>query len=526
PEIIYIILGKTHPNVVRSSGEEYRNYIKLLVEKNDLRKHVYFFDKYVSNEELFGYLSAIDIYITPYLHEAQITSGTLSYAIGAGAAVVSTPYWHAKELLSDGRGKIFNFKDSNTLADLLINLFDNPEELSRIRRKAYQYGRKTFWPEIGARYLELVANVLKTLPEVKIEEEPVVNPLVLPEFCLDHIHRLTDDTGILQHAKYIIPNFKEGYCLDDNARALLMLLMVFRQRKSEEAIKLISTYLSFINLMQNDDGTFKNYLSFNRDFIDQIGSEDSFGRTIWALAYLVKYPPNKPFFEIALEILTKSFSNFNRLKFIRGLANSIIGLCHFLKIFPDNKEMKNILQEMTYKIMKSYQKHKTDDWHWFEPVLAYDNGIIPLSLLYASEEIGDENILKVAYESIEFLEKVTLREGHLSLVGSDNWYKKGGDRSRFAQQPIDAAAIVLMFYKAYLISKDKTFLKKMLTSYMWFLGENDLNKPLYDFKTCGCSDGIESSCLNRNQGAESIIMYKIAHMAVLLAYEQEIDQIN
>ena len=525
-EIVYIILGKTHPNVVRSSGEEYRNYLKLLVEKNDLRKHVYFYDKYVTNEELFSYLSAIDIYITPYLNEAQITSGTLSYAIGAGAAVVSTSYWHAKELLSDGRGKIFNFNDSDSLADLLINLFDNPEELSRIRKKAYQYGRKTIWPEIGARYLKLVANVLKTVPEVKIEEEPVINPLVLPEFCLDHVHRLTDDTGILQHAKYIIPNFKEGYSLDDNARALLMFLMVFRQRKSKEALKLISTYLSFINLMQNDDGPFKNYLSFNRNFIDQVGSEDSFGRTIWALGYLVKYPPNKPFFEIAVEILTKSFSNFNHLKFIRGMTNSIIGLCHFLKIFPDNKEMKSILKEMTYKIMKSYQKYKTDDWHWFEPILTYDNGILPLSLLHASEEIGDENILKVAYESIEFLEKVTLRKGHLSLVGSDNWYKKGGDRSRFAQQPIDAAAMVLMFYQAYLISKDKTFLKKMLTSYMWFLGENDLNKPLYDFKTCGCSDGIESYGINRNQGAESIIVYEIAHMTVLLAYEQEVNQIN
>lgn len=526
PEIVYIILGKTHPNVVGLYGEEYRNYLKLLIERNDLRKHVYFYDKYVTNEELFGYLSAIDIYITPYLDEAQITSGTLSYAIGAGAAVVSTPYWHAKELLSDGRGKIFNFKDSDALADLLIKLFDNPEELSKIRKKAYQYGRKTIWPKIGALYLKLVANILKTVPEVKIEEEPVINPLVLPEFCLDHVYRLTDDTGILQHAKYIIPNFKKGYCLDDNARALLMFLMVFRQRKSKEALKLISTYLSFITLMQNDDGTFKNYLSFNRNFVDQVGSEDSFGRTIWALGYLVKYPPNIPFFEIAVEILTQSFSNFNHLKFIRGMTNSIIGLCHFLKIFPDNKEMKSILKEMTYKIMKSYQKHKTDDWHWFEPILTYDNGILPLSLLYASEEIGDENILKVAYESIEFLEKVTLRKGNLSLVGSDNWYKKGGDRSRFAQQPIDAAAMVLMFYQAYLISKDKTFLKKMFTSYMWFLGENDLNKPLYDFKTCGCSDGIESYGTNRNQGAESIIAYKIAHMTVLLAYEQEADQIN
>ncbi|MCK4943200.1 MAG: glycosyltransferase [Candidatus Aminicenantes bacterium] len=526
PDIIYIILGKTHPNVVNSVGEEYRNYLKLLVEKNNLRKHVYFFDKYVSNEELFGYLSAIDIYITPYLNEAQITSGTLSYAIGAGAAVISTPDWHAKELLSDGRGKIFNFKDFERLADLLVELFDNPVELSKIRKKAYHYGRKTIWPEIGAHYLKLIAKALKSFRELKPEEEPIINPLVLPDFCLDHVQRLTDNTGIIQHAKYIVPNFKEGYSLDDNARALLMSLMVFRQRESKEALKLMSIYLSFIYYMQNDDGTFRNYLSFKRDFIDEVGSEDSFGRTIWALGYLAKYPPNTSFFDIAVEILVKSFPNFKNLKFVRGLANSIIGICHFLKSFPDNNEMRNVLIKITYKIIKSYQKHKTDNWHWFEPILSYDNGIIPLSLLYAYEEINDENILKIANESIKFLEKVTLNKGYLAPVGSDNWYKKGGACSQFAQQPIDTAAMVLMYYKAYLVRKDKTFLKKMFTSYMWFLGENDLNKSLYDFKTCGCSDGIEIHGINRNQGAESIIAYKIAHLTVLMAYEREINHIN
>jgi len=526
PDIVYIILGKTHPNVVKSAGEEYRNYLKLLVEKNNLRKHVYFYDKYVTNEELFGYLSAIDIYITPYLNEAQITSGTLSYAIGAGTAVLSTPYWHAKELLSDGRGRLFDFKDSETLSNILIKLFDSPEELSRIREKAYQYGRKTIWPEIGALYLKLIANVLKSMPDVKMKEEPVINPLILPEFCLDHIQRLTDDTGIIQHAKYIVPNFKEGYSLDDNTRALLMSLVVFRQRESKEALKLIFIYLSFIFYMQNDDGTFRNYLSFKRDFIDEVGSEDSFGRTIWALGYLVKYPPNSSFFEIGVELLRKSFPHFNNLKSIRGIANTIIGICYFLKSFPDDKDIKNILNDMTFKVIKSYQKHKTENWHWFESILSYDNGIIPLSLLYAYEELGNENILQVAYESIKFLEKVTMNKGYLTPVGSDNWYKKGGGCSRFAQQPIDAAAMVMMFYQAYLISKDKTFLKKMFTSYMWFLGENDLKKPLYDFKTCGCSDGIEKYGLNRNQGAESIITYKMAHMTVLLAYQQEINQMK
>lgn len=526
PDIVYIVLGKTHPNVVKSAGEEYRNYLKLLVEKNNLREHVYFYDKYVSNEELFGYLSAIDIYITPYLNEAQITSGTLSYAIGAGAAVISTPYWHAKELLSEGRGRLFDFKDSESLSNILNELFGHPELLIEIRKKAYQFGRKTIWPEIGGLYLKLIGKSLKSFHEPEPEEEAIINPLILPEFCLDHVHRLTDSTGIIQHAKYIVPNFKEGYSLDDNARALLMALMVLRQRESREALRLISIYLSFIYYMQNDDGTFRNYLSFTRNFVDEVGSEDSFGRTIWALGYLIKYPPNQSFFDIAVEILTKSIPHFRNMTTIRGLANSVIGICYFLEVFPGHEEIRENLQNMTEKISSSYQKYKTDGWHWFEPILSYDNGLIPLSLLHAYEKLGDDVILSSAFESMDFLEKITMKQGYLTPVGSSKWYKQGEECSRFAQQPIDAAAMVLMYYQTYLVSKDKSFLKKMFTAYMWFLGENEANKPLYDFKTCGCSDGLEEYGVNRNQGAESIIVYKIAHLTVLAAYEQEIERRN
>jgi hypothetical protein len=480
----------------------------------------------VSNEELFGYLSAIDIYVTPYLNEAQITSGTLSYAIGAGAAVISTPYWHARELLSEGRGRLFDFKDSLSLAKIFNELFDNPEQLKGMRRRAYQFGRKTIWPEIGCLYLKLVAKSLKSFLEPKPEAEPVINPLVLPEFCLDHIHRLTDATGIIQHAKYIVPNFKEGYTLDDNARALLMSLMILKDRESKEALKLISIYLSFIYYMQNDDGTFRNHLSFTRDFLDEVGSEDSFGRTIWALGYLIKYPPNQSFFDIADEILRKSFPNFANLESIRGIANSIIGICYFLDIFPDHGEMRKILHDLTYKLIKNHQANKTEGWYWFEDILSYDNGIIPLSLLHAYEKIGDNGILTIAVESIKFLEKITMNMGYLAPVGSANWFRKGEECSRFAQQPLEAAAMVLMYNQAYLVSKDKTFLKKMFTAYKWFLGENDMLKPLYDFTTCGCSDGLEEYGINRNQGAESIIVYKIAYLTVLSAYEQEVKHIN
>jgi glycosyltransferase involved in cell wall biosynthesis len=520
PEIVYVVLGKTHPSVLRASGEEYRNYLKRLVERNNLRKHVHFYNRYVSNEELLAYLTAIDVYVTPYLNEAQITSGTLSYAIGAGAAVISTPYWHAKELLSDGRGRLFDFGDSNALADIINDLLDRPLELLALREKAYNYGRKIIWPEIGVKYLELISNSIESQAGIRIKKESIINPLVLPPFSLAHVKRLTDNTGIIQHAKYIVPNLKEGYTLDDNARALLMSLMTYRQKKEPFALELVSVYLGYIYYMQNDDGKFRNLLSFNREFLDEIGSEDSFGRAIWALGYLVRFAPNEAYFQLAREMFIKASPHFERgLESIRGMANTIIGICHYLHHFSGDRGMKKILNEITYEIVKRYEDEKKEDWLWFEPILSYDNGIIPLALFHSFEITEDKKVIGVATESMEYLGKVTLRDGYVSLVGSDNWYERGGHRSQYAQQAIDAMSMVLMFYQAFVVTKNKEYLNKMFTTFLWFLGENDLGLPLYDFETCGCCDGLEMSDINQNQGAESTLAYLISHLTVLLAHE-------
>jgi glycosyltransferase involved in cell wall biosynthesis len=297
PDVLYVVLGKTHPNVIRSTGEEYRNYLQLLTKKLHLGNHVVFINEFISQKELFKYLSASDIYITPYLNEAQITSGTLSYAVGVGSAVISTPYWHAVELLDDGRGILFDFNDSTRLAGIVLELLDNPEKLRKLRKKAYDYGRTITWPRSGGKYISLVKRILETAPEIVVQKETAIDPLILPPFSLDHIKRLTDDTGIIQHAKFGIPNLKEGYCLDDNARALLMVLMTYRQKKDQLAINLAPVYLSYIHYMQNKDGTFRNFMSFNRNFLDEVGSEDSFGRTIWALGYLLYNPPNDAYYQ-------------------------------------------------------------------------------------------------------------------------------------------------------------------------------------------------------------------------------------
>jgi len=497
PEVIYMVLGKTHPNVLRHAGEEYRNYLHLLVKNLNLRDHVIFINEFIGQRELFKYLSASDIYITPYLNEAQITSGTLSYAVGVGSAVISTPYWHASELLADGRGRFFNFNDSDELSTILMELLDNPEELKKIRKKAYDYGKTITWPKSGDKYIALTEQLLSTKPEIIAKTETLIDPLLLPPFSLEHIKHLTDDTGIIQHAKFGIPNLKEGYCMDDNARALLMALMAYRQNKDKLALNLAPIYLSYIHYMQNKNGTFRNFLSFNRNFLDEVGSEDSFGRTIWALGYLLGNAPNDSYYQTGKLIFFDALPNFEKLQSIRSIANTMLGISYYLKANPSDELMIKRLRNLAGKLIIHYEENSSPDWNWFEPLLAYDNGILPLALLHAAEILNDDTITKIALESMAFLTGITLKDGYLSIIGNEKWYKKEGERSIFAQQPLDALAMVLMYHQAFHLTKDIDYLTKLFLCFMWFLGENDLRISLFDFETMGCCDGLESYGVNR-----------------------------
>ena len=520
PELIYIVLGKTHPNVLRHSGEEYRIFLMRLLKKLQLDNHVIFLNEFIDEQELFKYLYACDIYITPYLNEAQITSGTLSYAVGTGAAVLSTPYWHATELLGNGRGRLFNFNDSDELAKTLTDLFDNPNELNNLKSKAGEYGKKITWPKIGERYVALAEKIMRDGHPVVTPKETEPDLLILPPFSLTHINRMTDDTGIIQHAKFGIPNLKEGYCLDDNSRALLMALMAYRQMKDMFALELSPIYLSYIHYMQNANGTFRNFLSFSRNFLDEVGSEDSFGRTIWALGYLLGNAPNDAYYQTGKLVFFNASPNFEKLKSIRGIANTMIGISYYLKSNPSDDSMTERLRNLANVLLKHYNENQSIGWNWFESLLAYDNGILPLALLHSAEILNDNKITKTAIESMDFLTSHTLKDNYLSIIGNEKWYKKEGERSVFAQQPIDAMAMVLMYHQAYFVTKDKEYLNKLYTSFLWFLGENDLRMSLYDFETKGCCDGFESYGVNRNQGAESSLAYLISHLTVLQAYEE------
>ena len=528
PDVMYVILGTTHPGVIRNSGEEYRDSLKRLAKNLNVEANLTFINKFVSEEELHDYLTACDMYITPYLNEAQITSGTLSYAVGAGAAVVSTPYWHAQELLSDQRGKLFDFKKSGELAEIINELFEDESKLKELKSNAFEYGLHLRWPSTGDVFVDVLNEAIdKYLSEKETGGKPIIDPDIMPAFNLAHIQRLTDDTGIVQHAKYGIPNLKEGYCVDDNARALILTILAYQQNKSKVALDLLPIYLSYIQYMQCDDGNFRNFLSFRREYLDEVGTEDSFGRTIWALGYLINNAPNNSYREFAKELFLRSVPHFKDLKHLRGLGNTIIGLTHFIKAHPNDEHIKDQLDKLAEPLKAAYRKNKQGHWNWFEEKMTYDNAILPLALMSYYEVSKDQEAYDIAFESMEYLTQKTLISGYLNPVGNDGWlFRDGPEMAIYDQQAIETMAMVLMYFKAYEITHDKTYIKQMYVSYQWFLGENILRIPLFDHETKGCADGLQTYGINRNQGAESTLAYWISHLVVLKAMEFEYEFIQ
>ncbi len=509
PELLYVVLGKTHPHVVKHAGEEYRNYLINLTNELGMVNHVEFLDQYVLESELMEYLRASDIYVTPYLNKAQITSGTLAYAVGGGSAVVSTPYWHAEELLADGRGLLFNFHDYDALAKIVNELLDNPDELNLLKKKAYEYGLNIAWPKIGYQYLSVFKEIIDQDKAEKVKR-PLPFSYQIPELKTNHLVRLTDDTGMIQHAKGGIPNYKTGYCLDDNARAIIVSLMAYQKNGDERSLQLLYRYLAFLMYMQNRDGSFKNNLTYCKNTIEEVGSDDAFGRAMWALGYLIRFAPNDSLFQISNELFYNAIQQISQLRHARGYANCILGLYHYIKRFPDQENYVKMLEMLADRQCEKYNDFNGPDWHWFEKTITYDNGILPMALYQAYEIIEKPLYLQIANESSAFLESKCFKKGYLTLVGNGKWpsYMEAG--TDFGQQPIDATTMVLLYSSIYKNSPDENTLNKLNLSFEWFFGNNDLNLPLYDDETKGCNDGLEEFAMNRNQGAESALAYLMA----------------
>jgi glycosyltransferase involved in cell wall biosynthesis len=518
PKLIYVVLGKTHPNVMKEYGEKYRTGLIALVDKLGLHEHVIFDDRFVSLEELCAWLMAADIYITPYLNEAQIVSGTLSYAIGAGNAIISTPYWYAKELLAEGRGLLINFADSVALTATLRSLLADKTKLKSLRAKTFKFGRQMRWEIVAGKYLELFRQTaavtvkrsmaLKTPPLLQRE----------PPFDLAHLKRLTDDTGLIQHAKYIVPDRHTGYCLDDNSRALMLCAWAFSLLRDEDAKELISTYFSFTHFMQNPDGRFRNFLDYQRHFLDETGSDDACGRALWALGYIIWRPPRDAYRSLAYECFQKALPHVRGLN-LRGKALAMLGLTAYLRCYQGDESVAALLRECADYLLALYKEVAADDWRWFEDIICYDNGIMPMALFQTYSILRDEKYLLAARETLGFLEKTITPNGRLSIVGSRGWYRRGGPRAQYDQQPIDATAMVLAYQSAYRVTQEKEYLKKMRLAFSWFLGENDMGMSLYDHETKGCADGLLPEGVSLNQGGESTVSFLMALLAMIEEYE-------
>lgn len=518
PDVVYVVMGQTHPNVKKDSGEEYRDYLKKLTITNNVSENVVFEDGFFEEEDLKIFLKKVTLYVTPYLNEAQITSGTIAYAMGAGSCIVSTPFWHAKELLENGRGKTFAFGDSQDLAKTVCSLLDNPEEIAEIKSKSFNYGKGLYWNTIGTIYHTMLQKVIEGYnPEKSLRQNHKIASL--PVFKMTHIKRLTDDFGILEHANYSIPDYKEGYCLDDNVRALILVLQANNLQVDTSSTELADTYLRYIRLMQKEDGYFHNDMSFDRSFLDKTGSEDSFGRTIWAMGYLIRLAPNDSHFQFAKDVFFKSYQNFEEIRSIRAIASTVLGLYHFLKRYPDNERVIHTMKSLTSKLVQQYKDERSENWEWFEPVLSYDNAMLPLAIWHAYELTKDKEFYKVAFESTVFLDRKTCTNDRLSIVGN-SWGYKGEPQPSNGQQPIDTMGMVMLYSKAFEVLKDNLYHTKMHIAFSWFLGNNDLLMPLYDDESNGCCDGLELSSVNRNQGAESTISYLLAYLSV---WQTEID---
>jgi glycosyltransferase involved in cell wall biosynthesis len=513
PNVAYIILGATHPEVKRVQGDEYRISLQRLVRKLGLEQHVLFYNRFVDLEELCEFIGACDIYITPYLNQEQIVSGTLAYAVGMGKAVVSTPYWYAQELLAEGRGRLVEFGNIKELGQTLIELIKNEVERHQMRKKAYELGRKMIWKEVAREYLKVFEKAItgyRAIPPDKNLIRQMLPPLSLPEVRLDHLLRLTDNTGIMQHATRGIPDRRYGYSTDDIGRALVVILMHYQQFQEPGVLSLAEIYLSFLSHAQLDDGRFHNFMDYSRHFLDEVGSEDTLGRALWGLGYAVMAGHNEGFRTLARELFEKGNNAAHRLTFPRAMAYAICGLYYYLQHYPGATAMKRTLQALADNLVGLYEKNREEGWFWLEPFLTYANAKIPHSLLLAYCALNHDRYLWVGKESLDFLTHTLYNGEYFDLIGNQGWYYKGKKRALYSQQPIDAGYLVEAYVTAYEITKQEDYRQWALTAFEWFLGRNRLGIPLYDFSRAACYDGLDSHGINVNQGAESIICFLLA----------------
>jgi glycosyltransferase involved in cell wall biosynthesis len=517
PNLVYIVLGQTHPNLLRGEGEAYRLSLERLAKDLGVQKHVVFFNRFVELEELMRFIGGADIYLTPYLTEAQITSGTLAYAFGAGNAVVSTPYWHAAELLSEGRGKLVPFRDAAAIAVAVVELLRDEPLRHTLRKNAYRLGRDMVWSRVAQLYgksfeqarhdhsfAERKSSPIKTLDE---------QPGQLPVMKLDHLFRMSDSTGIFQHASFTVPNFAEGYCTDDNARALVLALML--QNLGHGSAQLgaqAATYAAFLNhAFDRQLGRFRNFMSFDRRWLETIGSEDCQGHALWALGLCVAQAGQGSFQMLAAQLFEQALPVAAEFTSPRAWAFTLIGIDEYLRRFSGDRRAHQIREALTAKLMQRYADAATDDWQWFEDNVSYANAKLPHALILSGRCMNEAGLRDVGLKTLRWLIQVqTSPTGAFRPIGSNGFYPRGQDRALFDQQPIEAQATVSACIEAYHATSDLFWVAEARRAFEWFLGRNDLGLALYDASTGGCRDGLHVDRVSQNEGAESTLAFLLA----------------
>jgi glycosyltransferase involved in cell wall biosynthesis len=510
PEVVYIVLGATHPQVKKEQGESYRLFLQRRARELGLGEYLIFHNRFVDLEELCEFLGAADIYVTPYLNREQIVSGTLAYALGCGKATISTPYWYAEEMLADGRGRLVPFNDSAALAEQVNDLLEREVERHAMRKRAYTFCREMVWKEVARRYLGLF-NEVKT--ERARSPRPVFRaktmdmaPRELPQPKLDHIIRLTDDVGILQHANYIVPNRYHGYCTDDNARALIAVLMAREMIPNSDAVtNLACTYISFLHHAFNEEtGRFRNFMGYDRRWLEEVGSEDSHGRAVWGLGEAVALAESADIRDAARVVFEKALPALVDFAFPRTWSFALGGINAYLTRYNGDSEVRRVRETLADKLFEKYKQNATDEWPWIEDRLTYANGKIAQALILCGRHLDRNEMLQAGLRSLEWLMTVqTDPKCHFVPVGNHGWYPRDGEKARFDQQPLEALLMIEAFREAYEATTDEKWFSHAQRCLEWFLGRNDLNVPLYDHKSGGCCDGLSANGPNRNQGAES-----------------------
>ncbi|KPJ59501.1 MAG: glycosyl transferase family 1 [Latescibacteria bacterium DG_63] len=524
PNVVYIILGATHPNVKRHDGETYRLSLQWLAQERGVESRVIFYNRFVSLEELVEFISAADIYITPYLNAAQITSGTLAYTLGAGRAVISTPYWYAEEMLAEERGVLVPFRDPVALAEQVIYLLDNEGTRHAMRKRAYLFAREMIWPKVARRYMESFERAKaerRHFGPTEFAVKPLdKRPADLPPLKLDHLHRMTDQTGVLQHAMFTVPNYREGYTTDDNARALIVSALL-EELGNSEAFELGSRYLAFIwHAFNTGTCRFRNLMDYQRHWLEDMGSDDSHGRTLWALGTVLGRSNTPSLQSMAGWLFEQSLPPILDTTSARAWAFALIGIHEYLRRFAGDRRADEVRKELAGRLLRSYESHRSDEWCWYEEGLTYCNAALPHALLMCGRWMADDAMTEAGLESLRWLadlQRANKTGGHFVPIGSSGFYRRSGERARFDQQPVEAQATVSACLEAYRVTGDKSWCKEARCAFEWFIGRNDLNLPVYDPTTGGCRDGLHPDRLNENQGAESTLAFLQALLELRLA---------